>query len=65
MADLDGQLLDHRPHRQHGTPLEVLCKAFAKYPTLMLSEEPLPADCKAVYAMMEAASQVVSVLQAL
>ena len=27
----DAQLLDHRPHQEHGPPLDILCEAFAQF----------------------------------
>ena len=27
----DAQLLDHRPHQEHGPPLDILCETFAQF----------------------------------
>ena len=35
-----GQMLDHRPHQQHGPPLEILSEAFAECSDLMRSVVP-------------------------
>ena len=57
-----GQLLDHRPHQQHGPPLQILSKAFAECSDLMRSVVPRPTDCKAASMMVEVASQVLPLL---
>ena len=51
-----GQLLDHRPHQQHGPP-EILSKAFAKYSDLKRLAVPDPSDCNAAIHVVAVATQ--------
>ena len=58
VEDQNGEVLDHRPHDQHGPPLQILSNAFASFTEILQSGKPGAEDCKAATAMVALASQV-------
>ena len=58
MEDQNGKMLDHRPHDQHGPPLQILSNAFANFTEILHSGTPSAEDCRAAAAMVALVSQV-------
>lgn len=65
VKEADGRLLDHRPHDQHGPPIQILSEAFAKFAELVRTCTPTAEDCRAASKMVDLVSQVKHISQTL
>ena len=52
------QLLDHRPHQEHGPPLDIMCEAFAQFSQDVRTCVPSLGASRLVGKLVELASEV-------
>ena len=57
-AHVGAQILDHRPHQEHGPPLDILCEAFAQFSQDVRTCLPSLGASRLVGKLVELASEV-------